>query len=168
MTPNQIQFEQWVPFPVEQVFRFFANPQNLPRIMPPATATRIVELKLVPPPGALADGHALAGAGSQIMTSFRVFPFLLARAEWIAEITEFEWNHHFADVQRRGPFQSFHHRHELTAETRGGIAGTKVRDVITYDVGFGSLGKLADTLFIRPQMRKTFAYRQQALERMLT
>jgi hypothetical protein len=39
--------------------------------------------------------------------------------------------------------------------------------VITYDVGFGALGRLADKLFIRPQMRKTFAYRQQALGKLL-
>jgi ligand-binding SRPBCC domain-containing protein len=167
MSPSQIQFEQWVPFPVEQVFRFFANPEHLPRIMPPTTATRLLELRLVLPQGALADGRVLAGVGSQIVTSFRVFPFLLSRAKWIAEITEFEWNHHFADIQRRGPFKSFHHRHELTAENRGSIAGTTVCDVITYDVGFGALGRLADKLFIRPQMRKTFAYRQQALGKLL-
>lgn len=168
MPPQQLTFEQWVPFPVEKVFLFFANPENLPRIMPPATGTKLLELKLVPPPAAPADGPALAGVGSQIVTSFRVSPYLFVRAEWIAEITEFEWNHHFADEQRRGPFQYFHHRHELTAEDRDGmsgtgIAGTMVRDLITYDVGFGGFGKLLDQLFIRRQMEKTFAYRQKAL-----
>ena len=167
MSSNQIQFEQWVPFPVEKVFLFFANPQNLPRIMPPATATRLVRLRLVSPPGAAADGPALAGVGSQIVTSFRVSPYLFVRAEWIAEITEFEWNHHFADDQRRGPFKSFHHRHELTAENRDGVSGTRVRDVITYDVGFGAVGRLADKVFVRRQMERTFTYRQQALEKLL-
>jgi len=28
---HHIQFEQWVPFTLEKVFLFFANPQNLPR-----------------------------------------------------------------------------------------------------------------------------------------
>jgi len=167
MSSNQLQFEQWVPFPLEKVFLFFANPENLPRIMPPATATQLVELRLVPPPGAPADGPALAGVGSEIVTSFRVFPFLFARAKWTAEITEFEWNHHFADVQRRGPFKSFHHRHELAAESRGGMVGTTVRDVITYEVGFGALGKLANQLFVRRQMQKTLVYRQRALEKLL-
>jgi ligand-binding SRPBCC domain-containing protein len=167
MISNQIQFEQWVPFPVEKVFLFFADPQNLPRIMPPATATRLVELRLISPPGASAGGPALAGVGSEIVTSFRVSAYLFVRAEWIAEITEFEWNHHFADEQRRGPFKSFHHRHELAAENREGISGTRVRDVIIYDVGFGALGSLADKFFVRRQMEKTFAYRQQALEKLL-
>ena len=116
---HSVQFEQWVPVPLERVFLFFANPSNLPRIMPPQTGTELVRLKLVPPPGiaeesaTITDRAPLAGAGSEIVTSFRVVPFLPFRAQWTALITEFEWNHHFADVQKRGPFKSFHHRHEL-------------------------------------------------------
>ena len=168
-----VQFEQWVPFPIEQVFLFFANPGNLPRIMPPQTRTELVSLKLVPPPGiaeeraTVTDQAPLAGAGSEIVTSFRVVPFLPWRAQWIAVITEFEWNHHFADIQTRGPFKSFHHRHELREETRNQVGGTIVRDAIEYDVGFGWLGELAQRFFVSRQLRRTFAYRQRALEELL-
>ena len=72
------------------------------------------------------------------MTSFRVVPFLGVRATWIARITEFEWNHHFADIQVKGPFRVWRHRHELQAETREGVAGTVVRDTIECQLGFGS------------------------------
>lgn len=168
-----IQFEQWVPVPLERVFLFFANPGNLPRIMPPRTGTELIRLKLVPPPGIAAeqatvtDRTPLAGVGSEIVTSFRVIPFLPFRANWTALITEFEWNHHFADVQKRGPFKSFHHRHELKAEVRGQTTGTVVRDVINYDVGFGWLGTLAQKVFVSRQLQRTFEYRQQALEKLL-
>jgi ligand-binding SRPBCC domain-containing protein len=167
------QFEQWVPAPVEQVFLFFANPGNLPRIMPPQTATELVELKLVPPPGiapdpaTITDQAPLAGVGSEIVTSFRLTPFLPLRAQWTALITEFQWNHHFADVQKKGPFKTFHHRHELIGEIRNQVPGTLVRDAIEYDVGFGWLGELARRFFVNPQMEKTFAYRQRALEKLL-
>ena len=159
--------------PIERVFLFFANPGNLPRIMPPQTGTELVRLKLVPPPGipeeraTVTDRPPLAGAGSEIVTSFRVLPFLPLRARWVALITEFEWNHHFADIQKQGPFKSFIHHHELTRETRGQVKGTVVRDVIEYDVGFGWLGNLAQKLFISRQLRRTFEYRQQALEKLL-
>src|SRR6478672_774600 len=139
------QFEQWVPVPIERVFLFFANPGNLPRIMPPRTGTELVRPKLVPPPGiteeraTITDRPPLAGVGSEIVTSFRLFPFLPFRAQWIALITEFEWNHHFADIQKKGPFKRFRHRHEFSAETRNGASGTTVRDVIEYDPGFGVL-----------------------------
>jgi ligand-binding SRPBCC domain-containing protein len=158
---------------VERVFLFFANPANLPRIMPPHTGTELVSLKLVPPPGiaeeraTVTDRPPLAGAGSEIVTSFRVLPFLPFRAQWTAVITEFEWNHHFADVQKRGPFKSFHHRHELKEETRDQVRGTVVRDVIEYDMGLGWLGGLARRLFVSRQLQRTFAYRQRALEELL-
>lgn len=167
------QFEQWVPVPVEQVFLFFANPGNLPRIMPPQTGTELLRVNLVPPPGVdpgqatIADRQALAGAGSELVTTFRVLPLLPFRAQWIALITEFEWNHHFADVQKRGPFKRFHHRHEFAPETRNGAGGTRVRDLIEYEIGFGFLGTLAQRVFVGRQFRKIFEYRQKALEGLL-
>ncbi len=170
---HSVQFEQWVPVPLERVFLFFASPGNLPRIMPPQTGTELVRLTLVPPPGipgeraTITDRAPLAGAGSEIVTSFRVVPFLPFRAEWTALITEFEWNHHFADIQKQGPFKSFHHRHELRKETRDQIRGTVVRDVIEYDVGFGWLGEIAQRVFVSRQLRQTFVYRQRALEELL-
>jgi ligand-binding SRPBCC domain-containing protein len=168
--PHQLQFEQWVPFPIDYVFAFFSNPENLPRIMPVASATRIIRMDRIPPPGSLAGKVAEqpAGAGSLIVTSFRLFPFLPFRARWIARITAFEWNHYFADVQERGPFKSWHHRHEFVVETRGGISGTLVRDVIDYEVGFGPLGAIANALFIARQMRRTFAHRRQTLPQLLS
>jgi len=130
------QFEQWVPFPPEEVFQFFANPQNLPRIMPPATDTRIDALTLVPPQSSVReiDATQLAGVGSQIVTSFRLIPALRFRASWIARITEFEWNRHFADIQEKGPFNSFHHRHAFAEEKREEITGTRLRDRIEYEI----------------------------------
>ena len=103
-----------------------------------------------------------------IETSFRLFPFLTLRAPWIALITEFQWDHHFADVQQKGPFKRWNHRHEFLAETRNGVRGTLVRDVIEYEVGFGPLGAIANSLFVARQMRRTFAQRQKVLPRLLS
>lgn len=165
---DHVEFEQWVPTPLEKTFLFFANPNNLPRIMPPSTGMRLLEVNRIAPPGAgTPEMKDLAGAGSQIVTSFRVVPFLPIRAIWVALITEFEWNHHFADIQKKGPFRHFHHRHQFAAEVRQGTAGTIVRDVIEYEVGFGPVGTAAQRLLVTRQLRRTFAYRQQALEKIL-
>jgi ligand-binding SRPBCC domain-containing protein len=168
--PHRLEFEQWVPFPVERVFAFFSNPENLPRIMPAASGTKILGLKRVAPPsaGAGAAPDSAAGVGSTIVTSFRVFPFLPMRAQWIARITEFEWNHYFADVQDKGPFKCWHHRHEFRAETREGVLGTLVRDVIEYEVGFGLIGAIANVLFVRRQMESTVVQRQKVLPKLLS
>jgi ligand-binding SRPBCC domain-containing protein len=167
----RLEFASWVPFPVADVFLFFANPKNLPRIMPPSTKTRIDELRLVPPEtkpdGIPAEGHLLAGPSSEIVTSFRMLANLPLRRRWTSRITEFEWNHHFADVQVQGPFKSWHHRHELVPEIRNGVQGTVVRDVIQYEIGFGPLDGMVQASFVGPQMKATFTYRQQALPELL-
>jgi ligand-binding SRPBCC domain-containing protein len=165
----QATFEQWVPVPLERVFLFFADPGNLPRIMPPATDTRLDRLTLVQPapPGSSLPGTALAGVGSVIVTSFRLLPALPFRAHWVARITEFEWNHHFADTLDKGPFRSFYHRHEFSANERDGTRGTIVRDRIEYEIGFGLAGRIAQRLFVGPQLARAFRHRQQALDALL-
>lgn len=165
-----IQFEQWVPIAIEKVFLFFTNPNNLPRIMPPDSGTELVALRLAHPPDStppVPNLDSLAGVGSEIVTSFRPISFLPFRAQWIALITEFEWNHHFADIQKQGPFKRFQHRHEFCSEARDGASGTTIRDVIEYDPGFGPLGQLAQKLFIAHSLKQTFEYRQRMLEKLL-
>jgi ligand-binding SRPBCC domain-containing protein len=160
--------EQWIPVATEEVFRFFANPDNLPRIMPPASGTRLLHVKVVPPPDSPSSPpqEVFAGVGSEIVTSFRIIPFLPLRRKWIARITEFSWNHYFADVQAAGPFKSFHHRHELRREQRANQIGTVIRDSIDYEVGFGPLDRMANIIVSR-QLKTTFNYRQRALGQLL-
>ena len=159
---DHLEFEDWVPFSLSHVFAFFSDPQNLPRIMPASSGTRLIALHRKPAP----ESNA-AGVGSTIVTSFRVVPGLPFRSQWIARITEFESNHHFADVQDQGPFKSWHHRHEFRAENIEGVEGTLVRDVIDYDVGFGPLGSLVNALFVRNQIKRTFLERQRKLPELL-
>jgi ligand-binding SRPBCC domain-containing protein len=166
----RLEFASWVPFPVADVFLFFANPRNLPQIMPPSTNTQIDELRLVPPetkPDGISGELLLAGPSSEIVTSFRMLANLPLRRCWISRITEFEWNHHFADVQVQGPFKSWHHRHELAAKVQNGAPGTMVRDVVQYEIGFGRLDGIVQALFVGPQLKATFDYRQQVLPELL-
>jgi len=166
---HHLEFEHWVPFSLERVFAFFSNPENLPLLMPSATETRLDELIRIPPPPAPSTSlsHKAAGRGSTLVTSFRLAPFLPFRKRWIARITEFEWNHYFADTQDQGPFKSWHHRHEFQAASRSGVEGTIIRDVIDYEVGFGFLGSLANAFFVRGPIRNTFAARQEKLPELL-
>jgi len=167
--PFHLEFEQWVPFPLELIFAFFSNPENLPRIMPPSSGTRLIQVNRTPapaPPG-LRNTEKAAGVGSTIITSFRVVPFLPIRKWWIARITEFEWNRYFADVQDEGPFKSWHHRHEFANSMRESTAGTLIRDVIDYEIGFGIFGSIANAMFVRRQMEATFAERQKRLPELL-
>jgi ligand-binding SRPBCC domain-containing protein len=155
--------EQWLPYPVDLVFAFFANPENLPRLMPPWQKARIEEASFAPPPPRPASAHPLrsiaAGPGTRITISFRPIPYSPFRIPWEAEIDEFVWNSHFADRQLRGPFVYWHHRHTVQQKARANSAGTLLRDEIEYEPALGALGEIANAL-IAHQLRSTFAYRK--------
>jgi ligand-binding SRPBCC domain-containing protein len=162
---HTFQAEQWLPHPVDQVFAFFANPDNLPRLMPSWQKARIDEASFAPPPrkrasDAVYPGIA-AGAGTRMTISFRPIPLSPIRVPWDAEITEFVWNSHFCDVQHRGPFAYWFHCHRLFAETRNGIPGTLLHDQVEYELPFGSLGEFARKHFVEGQFRSMFKFRQQ-------
>jgi ligand-binding SRPBCC domain-containing protein len=160
---HRFQAEQWLPYPLEDVFRFFSDPANLPRLIPNWHKARIEAMKLVPPPNTTTEVVA-AGAGSRIALSFRPFLFSPLRLRWEAEITDFAWNQHFSDLQRKGPFAYWLHRHSVqpsasNGPSGNGIHGTRVRDEITYQLPLGSLGNIANRL-VKNLLRRTFAYRQ--------
>lgn len=170
---QRIETRQWVPYPVELVFAFFANPANLPHLMPPRLETRIEDARMQPPPARpLAADPArrflsvAAGVGSEILISFYPVRWFPKRVSWMARITEFEWNSHFCDEQIRGPFDAFQHRHGIQAETRNGVEGTLVTDEIDYSLPFSLIGQLGSGM-VRRQLEQSFAHRQQRLPEIL-
>jgi ligand-binding SRPBCC domain-containing protein len=159
------RFEHWIAAPLDQVFRFFANPQNLPRLMPPWMQVKLESVQIIPPSDLPASNFA--GPGSALAASYRVLPFLPFRTSSVARITAFALNHYFEDVQEKGPFKTWHHRHEFAREVRNGVDGTLVIDQVEYDPGLGILGTMGNALFVAPQMRKTFHHRQMALDQIV-
>jgi ligand-binding SRPBCC domain-containing protein len=166
---QRLQLEQWVPAPLPKVFAFFSDPHNLPRIMPPSQGAKIVKLNLVPPQ--FADGirptgiERMAGAGTEITFKFRAIPHVPIHERWTALITEFAFNDYFSDIQKQGPFKSWQHTHTFEAKFVDGREGTVVGDEVEYEVGFGVVGTLLETLIFQRMMRSTFEHRKKALER---
>ena len=170
---ERFETRQWVPFPVELVFAFFANPANLPHVMPPRLETRIEDARIAPPPARPVHPDpsrrflsVAAGPGSEILISFYPIRWVPKRVSWMARITEFVWNSHFVDEQVRGPFSEFHHRHEIQAEERDGIEGTLVSDEIEYALPYGFIGRIGGAL-VRRKLSQSFSYRQKRLPEIL-
>ena len=162
-----------MPFPVELVFSLFANPSNLPHLMPPQLKTRIEDARLQPPPArpvapdpARRFRSVAAGVGSEILVSFYPIRWVPRRVSWMVCIAEFVWNSHFCDEQIRGPFAQFRHCHSIQAEVRDGVEGTLVSDDIEYVMPFGSIGGIASG-FVRRQLDQSFAYRHERLPEIL-
>lgn len=170
---ERFETRQWVPYPVELVFAFFADPRNLPHLMPPKLEARLEDARMEPAPvrpvaqdAARRFLSVAAGVGSEILISFYPIPWAPKRLSWMARITEFEWNSHFRDEQVRGPFQRFEHRHGIRAEMRDGQEGTLVSDEVEFELPYGWLGRVGGVL-VRRKLVKSFAYRQKRLPEIL-
>jgi ligand-binding SRPBCC domain-containing protein len=163
--------EQWLPHPLENVFEFFADPENLPLLLPDWQQAHIDEQIILPPPPrpgpAAARDTQAAGTGSRITLSFLPFPYAPYRMHWVAEISDFVWNQHFCDRQISGPFAYWNHCHYISRTVRGGIPGTLIADDLEYEIPHGLIGKLAHHLLLRRQIERIFVTRHIQLAALL-
>jgi ligand-binding SRPBCC domain-containing protein len=170
--------QQWIPYPVELVFAYFANPHNLPGLMMDWQKLRLEEAIIVPPPPrplAPDPTHRLhtlaAGNGSIITFSFRPLPYSPVRLPWESAITSFEWNRSFADLANRSPFRYWEHLHLFETETRANAAGvlvqgTLVKDELEYSPpGAGDKGwsLLLQNSVVHPMVKRIFRERHKKL-----
>jgi ligand-binding SRPBCC domain-containing protein len=163
---------QWLPHPVEFVFAFFANPANLPKLMPPWQSARIDEIELHPAPHRAyvdAAGAIAAGSGTRVTLSFRPTPLAPIRLAWEARIEDFHWNERFCDRQVRGPFRYWRqcHRVQPSQSEETGEHGTLLTDTVEYELPLGALGRLTNRIAVQRMLASTFRYRQQQAERLL-
>jgi ligand-binding SRPBCC domain-containing protein len=166
---QRLHVEHWIPVPLPKVFAFFADPHNLPRIMPPSQGAKILKLNLVPPRlvgGTRPGGYErMAGTGTEITFKFRAIPHIPIHERWVAVITEFSFNEHFSDIQKQGPFKSWHHTHTFESRTIDGQEGTLVGDEVEYEVGFGVVGSFLEKMLFHRMMKGIFEHRKKALQR---
>lgn len=137
-----LEREAWVPRAREDVFAFFADPQNLEELTPPWLRFRIVAA----PSGGLETG-------ATIRYRLRVHGIPLG---WTSLISRWDPPLAFVDEQVRGPYRRWVHTHAF--EERDG--GTLVADRVEYDVPGG---RLVHGLFVRRDLERIFDYRAERL-----
>jgi ligand-binding SRPBCC domain-containing protein len=130
-----------------RVFAFHEAPDALERLTPPWESARIIERS--------GDGIQ---AGARIVLEARVGPI---KMRWIAEHTRYEKDRLFQDVQRAGPFARWEHTHIVEPDGEGGCW---LIDSIDYELPFGKLGALFDTLVAR-RLQRMFDYRHEVTRR---
>lgn len=137
-----------MPLARERVFEFFAAAENLERITPSELRFRIVSpLPIAMREGALIEYRLRLGG----------VPF-----GWTTRIAAWEPPFRFVDTQLRGPYALWEHTHEFV-EVPG---GTRVTDRVRYRLPFGILGRLVHPV-VRLQLARIFAYREEAIRRLL-
>jgi ligand-binding SRPBCC domain-containing protein len=146
MARHVLEQTQVIPYPRAEVFPFFAAAENLERITPSFLGFRII----TPPPiemrkGTLIDYHIkLSGLPLR----------------WRTEITEWQPNHRFVDLQLRGPYRYWHHLHEF----RDVPGGTEMHDRVDYELPFGPLGSAAHALYVRRTLESIFQHRRRIID----
>lgn len=143
--PWHLERSLFIPRPRPEVFAFFSDAGNLERITPPYLRFHVVTPAPIPMhPGALIDYELrLYGVG------FR----------WRTRIETFDPPSSFVDIQLKGPYKLWHHRHDFE-EVPG---GTQMRDRVDYDLPFGPLGALARAIFVRRSVEQIFDYRNETI-----
>lgn len=131
-----------IPFPRETVFDFFARAENLELLTPPWLSFHIQ----TPKPIRMCEGTLI-----DYRLRLRGLPL-----RWRSEITIWEPPFRFVDEQRRGPYRLWVHEHRFE-EVDG---GTRVEDLVRYAVPGGTL---VDKLFVAPDVKRIFDYRQERL-----
>jgi len=126
-----------------RIWEFFATPRNLDVLTPPRVKFEI-----------LGDVPPRMHAGQTIEYRIRLLPGVWTR--WLTEITDVREGESFVDEQRRGPYALWHHEHRF-APAPGGVVMT---DHVTYAVGFGPFGWVAERLWVRGQLARIFDFRR--------
>ena len=134
----------WLARPRPQVFAFFADPRNLARVSPPA-----LRLRLLTPLTTLTAGAVL---------DFRV-AWLGIPVRWRTYVREYDPPYRFVDVQVRGPWARWEHRHRFLEEDDG----TCLEDRVTYRPPLGPLGHVLHAVLLGRQLRAAWAFRQARL-----
>jgi ligand-binding SRPBCC domain-containing protein len=146
MRTHHFHAETTLPLPRDQVFPFFAAAENLETITPAELKFQI----LTPLPIAM-------DVGTLIRYRLRLMgvPF-----EWLTRISAWNPPHEFEDVQMKGPYRTWIHRHRFMEVT----AGTRMEDDVLYALPLFPLGEIAAPL-VALQVGRIFTYREQAIRR---
>lgn len=134
--------------PLEKVFSFYDDPGNLRRITPPN-----IRISILKKPNFLEEG-------SSIIVRVKRWRFDFT---WSAVITKYRRNEIFIDEQQKGPFRVWKHTHLFDDIP----TGTKLTDIIEYELPWGILGEVADQIFIRREIQKMLKFRQEKTKEIL-
>lgn len=145
----QLRIAQKIPASVDEVWNFISSPANLIKITPHYMGFEIISELL---PQKMYQGMIIC---------YKVSPVPGIKINWVTEITHAKEKEYFVDEQRIGPYAMWHHEHRLES-IDGGVLMT---DVVSYKPPFFFLGSIANSIFIRAQLRKIFDYRKTAIEK---
>ena len=141
----RLERSQTVPRPRPEIFAFFCDAANLGKITPPFVGFEM-----------LTRAPLVIGEGTLIDYKIRLYGIPV---RWQTRIETFEQGVAFTDIQLKGPYRRWHHRHTFT-DVPG---GTRMDDVVDYEMPLGVLGRIAHALFVARSLEQIFEYRRKVM-----
>ena len=145
---HTIETKQFIKSDLATVWEFMSSPKNLARITPVHMNFRII-----------GDEAKLEKMYPGQIIEYYISPMFKLKMHWVTEITHVQHLSYFVDEQRKGPYSLWHHKHFLT-EVKGGV---EMKDIVHYKLPFGILGKLANALIVKKQLKEIFDFRYNKL-----
>ncbi len=133
--------------PPEQVYAWHARPGAIERLTPPWEAIRVV------------DRSGGIDNGARTTLQVGLGPVWV---DWVAEHCDHEPGRGFRDIQLKGPFPRWEHRHAFVPVEGG---GTRLEDTIEYELPLGQPGHLLAAGCVHRRLDRTFAYRHRVTRR---
>jgi ligand-binding SRPBCC domain-containing protein len=143
MAVHSIKTVQKIPVSIEEAWNFFSSPANLQAITPGNMRFEVIS-----------KDHGEKMYSGQVI-EYKVSPLLRIPLYWMTEITHADELKYFIDVQRKGPYSLWHHQHHFK-KMEGGVEMT---DIVHYKNPWGFIGEIANSVFIKRQLKKIFEYR---------
>lgn len=144
---RQLHRDQIIRAELPQVWEFFSTPMNLNELTPPEVKFQI----LGESPGKMYAGQLIA---------YRISPVPGVWLRWLTEIKHVREGECFVDEQRAGPYKFWYHEHHFQ-KVPGGV---RMTDRVSYDVGWGPAGWLAEKLWVSRQLKQIFDYRYRRVD----
>lgn len=131
----------------ERVFAFHEQSDVLTLLMPPWESARVIQ------------SASISEVGAEAIIETKVLgPF---KVRWVARHTLYEPPRLFEDVQVKGPFRSWRHRHIVEPHAEGAV----LSDQIDYEPPLGFLGRALAPLLVEKRLEKLFDYRHEVTRR---
>jgi ligand-binding SRPBCC domain-containing protein len=139
---SRMETSQFLPAAREKIFTFFSNAFSLQDLTPSWLDFRVLAAYPI---------HIRKGT----LIDYRLSLHGVA-LRWQSRIEVWEPPCRFVDLQIRGPYRHWRHEHVFEEAEHGTIC----RDIVDYAVPGG---QMIERLFVRPDLKRIFAFRQRKL-----
>jgi ligand-binding SRPBCC domain-containing protein len=144
-----LERETFIPTTLDNAWDFFTSPLNLAKITPP-------EMNFI----VTSDFKEYSKVYPGMIITYKVSPLFGIKLNWMTEITHVKEKEYFIDEQRFGPYALWHHQHHFK-QVEGGVIMT---DIVNYAIGYGFIGRIANSLIVEKKLDEVFEFREKAVE----